>query len=180
MTRITLLEPLTRICSPAVFVMLLFFVQPMQAQSLRSFPVDDGHIYIGPFQFDKLTAIEPPPEFLAWWSEMKACTGIKAVVPEEDDFNLIGWFFADGIYKWRESLLGIYFEIPPEIIINPPEIVAARDSTPRLFEDIIKHEILHHLLYLQHGPVKQQPFKMFTYCLPLADEYRKYHYKDAR
>ncbi len=170
-----------------MFMSLLLFAQPLQAQriqSIESFATDNGNTYIGQFQLNSLKRVNPPAEFLLWWDEMKVCTGLKAAYPEDDGFDKLGWFYADAIYRFGEFLLGLSFEVPPEVIVLTPELVSIIDPTPRLFEGIIKHEILHHLLYLQEGPVRasvqQPPFKQFTHCLPLAPKYGQYHEKDSQ
>ncbi len=115
------------------------------------FPTVDTTSF-GPFMFVNLKRVQPPPVFRDWWVELEDCTGM------EGDFDAMGWYFADRIYKWGEAVLAIYFETPPEVIIQ-------RNRPPEQLEDIVKHEALHHFLA---APGRDQHiFGVFTHCLPL-------------
>lgn len=137
-----------------VVLVLLLIAAPLQAQSLRDFPrvsSVSSVTVVEEFLYFDLDALLPQPEFQKWWAEMESCTGI--VKP----FGGVAWYVADIIYDYiqRREAWGIYYSVPPEIVI-------VRHQSKLELEDTVKHEILHHFGF--RGPNHDEA--VFAQCLP--------------
>lgn len=136
------------------WVVLLLFAAPLQAQSIREFPRVTGVssvTIVETFLYFDLDPIFPKAVFREWWAEMEACAGI------EKPYDEIAWYVADIIYNIAEEreAWGVYYSPPPEIIF-------VREQSEIGLEDTIKHEILHHLGFMDAAHNQT----VFDRCLP--------------
>ena len=137
-------------------VLLFLFWTPLQAQSVKDFPIINGVsqvTLVGYTLLFDLSPITPHPDFRIWWAEMEECTGVHG------DFDVIKWYQASQVINPLEGMAywGVYFK-------DPPEIVLLRGMALERFENTVKHEMLHHLMFGNHNE------NLFNRCLPLGLE----------